>query len=252
MADTEQGLFFQDLARLSQALSSNPNLDPALTLQRLCLSDDTKSLEFFPVILSSCLTRTELADRFSMRAIAAGLSSTAERKRFRLLVAITHHLLKHLPGSSEQAQLRLVKYLNEFDAYLIDRVAEAFAAGTDIELGANKLGPERLRQTFLNNLVKAPEPKPKKLLTEELEAKREQTLRESLKEIFSARQAEIIERVLSGDSLTKTESEYYCRVIKIKLRALANKDLHSLATQLSTAARKTGARKTKLLSMDSL
>ena len=54
----------------------------------------------------------------------------------------------------------------------------------------------------------------------------------SLSLLFSPRQQDLIFKKLNGERLTKTEREYFSRVVKKKLKALADKDLHQLASQL--------------------
>ena len=55
--------------------------------------------------------------------------------------------------------------------------------------------------------------------------------------LFSKRQKEIILKRLKGNPLTKTEREYYSRVVKKKLKALANRDLQKIASTLVGADR---------------
>ena len=54
----------------------------------------------------------------------------------------------------------------------------------------------------------------------------------AMSQIFSKRQKEIFLKKLKGEKLTKTEREYYSRTIKKKVLALANPDLHKLASKL--------------------
>jgi hypothetical protein len=61
-------------------------------------------------------------------------------------------------------------------------------------------------------------------------------------ELFSAKQVEIIEKLLHNDPLSKTEREYYSRVIKKRLKALANPDVQSIASSLLLSSVKLRAR----------
>lgn len=58
-------------------------------------------------------------------------------------------------------------------------------------------------------------------LTDRLRLQREREVRLALARLFPPRQREIIEKVLSGLPLTKTEYEYHVRVVKRKLGAIA-------------------------------
>lgn len=54
----------------------------------------------------------------------------------------------------------------------------------------------------------------------------------SLSQLFSNKQKELFMKKLKGEKMTKTESEYFSRSVKKKVVALANSDLHKLATTL--------------------
>jgi len=57
-------------------------------------------------------------------------------------------------------------------------------------------------------------------------------LHHHLRLLFSPKQEELIMKKLKGDTFTKTEREYYSRVVKKKLKVLAYKPLHELASKL--------------------
>ena len=50
--------------------------------------------------------------------------------------------------------------------------------------------------------------------------------------IGNFKQKELFMKRLKGEKMTKTEREYYSRSVKKKVQALANSDLHKLATTL--------------------
>ncbi len=51
-------------------------------------------------------------------------------------------------------------------------------------------------------------------------------------EFFSPKQKELFLKKLKGESLSKTEREYYSRVVRKRILALANASLHLLAQQV--------------------
>jgi len=57
-------------------------------------------------------------------------------------------------------------------------------------------------------------------------------LHRHLRLLFSPRQKDLILKKLEGVSLSKTEREYYSRIVKKKLAALADKSLQELASRL--------------------
>jgi hypothetical protein len=55
---------------------------------------------------------------------------------------------------------------------------------------------------------------------------------EAASELFTDKQREVMHKVLNHESLTKTEREYYSRVVKRRLKALRNPDLQTTAATL--------------------
>ena len=60
-------------------------------------------------------------------------------------------------------------------------------------------------------------------------------LHQHLSLLFSPKQEELIIKRIKDESFTKTEREYYSRVVKKKLKAIANKVLQELATRLTSS-----------------
>jgi hypothetical protein len=54
-----------------------------------------------------------------------------------------------------------------------------------------------------------------------------------LSTLFSPKQKELVLKKYHGESLNKTEQEYYSRVVKKKIEALANSELRRIATALA-------------------
>jgi hypothetical protein len=54
----------------------------------------------------------------------------------------------------------------------------------------------------------------------------------ALSQFFSPKQKDLFKKKLDGELLTKTEKEYFSRVVKKKVMALANQDLHRMALKL--------------------
>jgi hypothetical protein len=57
-------------------------------------------------------------------------------------------------------------------------------------------------------------------------------LDQHLDQIFSCKQKELFKKKLNGKNLTKTEKEYFSRVVKKKVVAMANHDLHDMSKRL--------------------
>ncbi|UPT74160.1 MAG: hypothetical protein M0D55_20495 [Elusimicrobiota bacterium] len=88
------------------------------------------------------------------------------------------------------------------------------------------LDPGRIKRSFLNYYVQTRE-------AEGSDAKarlREDFRREyNLSLFFAPKQRDLLKKKLRGEALTKTEREYFSRVVKKKLLALADPDVQRLA-----------------------
>jgi hypothetical protein len=61
--------------------------------------------------------------------------------------------------------------------------------------------------------------------------------------LFPGKQKELVFKKLKGQRLTKTEREYYSRVVKKKLAAVADSEVHELAASLCSPVHRTRSRK---------
>ena len=69
-------------------------------------------------------------------------------------------------------------------------------------------------------------------LNDLLSVKEELGLEYALSQVFSPKQKELFLKKLRHEKLTKTEKEYFSRVVKKKALALANSELHRLSQKL--------------------
>ena len=53
-----------------------------------------------------------------------------------------------------------------------------------------------------------------------------------LSQFFTSRQKELLKKRAQNKPMTKTEKEYFYRVVKKRLKALANEELHQMARSL--------------------
>ena len=228
-SDVRPGLY-RDLEEWGYSLlRPQEGADPAELLKELVRAEEARLLEGFTVVLCSGLRR-EPPVALSFERIEESLASSGEKKRFRLLVGITWQLMLMLPDAREQRQL-LSDYLDKNDPNVLAEVRKAFAEGKSLNAGRTKLSVERLQTTF-SNYVLAAEKGERERLSEQIERAREISFNESLNDLFSERQVEIIRKVLARQTLTKTEREYYSRIIKKRMAAIANADLQTLAASV--------------------
>jgi hypothetical protein len=68
--------------------------------------------------------------------------------------------------------------------------------------------------------------------SKQLEEQRSVMFKEAVGELFTDKQRDLMFKVMNHQSLTKTEREYYSRVVKPRLKALRNPDLQTMAATL--------------------
>ena len=69
-------------------------------------------------------------------------------------------------------------------------------------------------------------------MTKKLDSERENQFQTALSILFTEKQKQILFKVLEHGTLTKTEREYYSRVVKPRVKALKNADLQLVASTL--------------------
>ena len=194
--------------------------DPNELLANLAKSAAPRMLEGFPVVLANALEKHR--DKVDLAAVEKLLPDESSRERFRKLMALSLYLfnvfgLENL-RPPEQARAGREKLLAE--------LRNAFEHNHPLALHPGNLDVERVKKTFLRYYMRASE-----VQTSESKANlREEFRREFyLSQFFAPKQRDLVEKKLRGEPLTKTEREYFSRVVKKKLLALADPDLHRLA-----------------------
>ena len=121
-------------------------------------------------------------------------------------------LKKSLPGED------LVK-LNTYKDFL---TRDEFVTVAGVQLDAKRL------QDYFQNYFK----NETTVFQEFQTASNDLALEYALSQVLSPRQKELFKKKLKGEWMNKTEREYFSRVVKKKVLALANEDLHHLAQRL--------------------
>ena len=99
--------------------------------------------------------------------------------------------------------------------------------GASLDVGGCAMSSDRLKTVFRNYFSQS-----QGRLSELLLVKDELSLEYSLSQVFSPKQKELFLKKLKREKLTKTEKEYFSRVVKKKVLALANQELHRLSQRL--------------------
>ncbi|MFO7599926.1 MAG: hypothetical protein R6X27_08975, partial [Candidatus Desulfacyla sp.] len=194
-------------------------------LDALFASGDLALIELIPILLSLffqsgfSVNLTPLFDRYG---IDSQQSETIQK-----FLLITLSLLKeeNLPlpaGSIDQETLLKKRWGDLVSSHVLE-------LGNGISLQIN-----RLREVFRQFAGQPPEAQPVRIEEEQgAVTPPPPQIHRHLRLLFSAKQEELILKKLNGEPLTKTEREYYSRVVKKKLKALADKNLQELASRLT-------------------
>jgi len=192
-------------------------------LDELASSNDSRLIEGFPVVLANC------AQRGLILNIQTFLSrhGTKSRKRRNLekLFLITSHLLS-------QEELKKPEGLDRIAESLKAKYGDLLLAEVvTLEKGVS-LSTERLRNAlrrYTTDLVGSKSARG----NEKTRQHRLFQVHLHLSTLFSPKQKELILKKLNGEPLTKTEQEYYSRVVKKKFEAIANSEVRRIATTLT-------------------
>jgi hypothetical protein len=202
------------------------------TLAEVVRSRDARLWEGFPVMLANALD-ADLLDHEQIRTVY--LESREEVCELHCLIALSLALY-HAWGFDKPQFEMLSRYLHQGDARAPDDFSEKLKSVQELNVCGRPMSSERLMTTFRNYYVHhqpngAPE-KDRRALSELLSAKQASDLEYALSQVFSAKQKELVQKKFRGEKLTKTEKEYFSRTVRKKLLALANLELHQLATKL--------------------
>jgi hypothetical protein len=227
MEALEKELLLRDVEKYGYYLASSASADPAGVLKRMVASDDGRVLEGVPVVLSNVLMSGKKLD---LESVELSLPASLQ-KRFRVLSAVTYHFLFWV-SDSELARKQLQRYLKNREPALAESVMDKLRNQHKVQVGAGLvLDEERLEKTYKNYVLEQ-FVETETNFSRKLEEQRSLLLNEAISELFTEKQKELMLKMLNHQALTKTEKEYYSRVVKPRLRALRNPDLQTMAVSL--------------------
>jgi len=192
-------------------------------LDSLVGSSDARLIEGFPVILANCAQR---GLKLNMQALLSRYSSRSQkRQKLEKLLLVSSELLRQEKVEEPEGLGTMAEPLKVKYGDLLSNETVRLARGVS-------LSTERLRNTLrrytagLQNFESARN-------KEKLRQQQSFQLHMHLSTLFSPKQKELVLKRLKGEPFTKTENEYYSRVVKKKLEALANSELKRIATKLT-------------------
>ena len=203
-----------------ERLSSKKALD---VLDELSGSEDSRLIEAFPLVLANCAHR---GIKLDIRGLLSRYGRKSQRRaNLEKLILASSDLLAQegldkpegLDGTVDSLRVKYGDLLKE----------------EVLDLGKHRfVSTERLRNALRRYAIDLGR----------FESVRERDRRRQLRSfqldlhlstLFPPKQKELVLKKLKGDPLSKTEQEYYSRVVKKKLEGLANSEVRKIALALT-------------------
>jgi hypothetical protein len=185
-------------------------------------SKDPRLWQGFPVMLANSKERKV----FDYDRVLTSLKAPDEKDYFHRLLLASFALYK-IQNLKSAWVSDLYKIFGPADKKDLGKLLNQFVANEYIQVGSVRLSTEKIKSVFRNYYEQA-----SSRMESLLSAREEFGLEYSLSQIFSPAQKDLVLKKLRREKLSKTEKEYFSRVVKKKLLALANPDLHRLARRL--------------------
>ena len=192
-------------------------------LDELASSTDSRLIEAFPVVLANCAHR---GIKLDIRTLLSRHGTRSQKRpRLEKLILASTDLLNQVGLEKPEGVDRVMKALRlKYGDLLVD---ENMALGKGLSVSTERLrNALRRYATDLERFESAREKERERQL-------RSFQLNLHLSTLFPPKQKELVLKKLNGEPLTKTEQEYYSRIVKKKLEALANSEIRKIASSLT-------------------
>jgi hypothetical protein len=199
-----------------------------IILDALAGAQDSALVSRFPSVLAICSRRGIEVD--SSNLLGRYWESNPKRQNLEKLLFISAELFRR-EGIPAPLHLRRI-------AESLKMRHAALAAADYVQLSSGLRVAVADMQSALKQFTRERPPERKPVPPPTLRAGSTH-LGQQLELLFSEKQKELIFKKLKNQHLTKTEREYYSRVVKKKLAVIAAPEIHELATALT----QTGSRK---------
>lgn len=196
--------------------------DANLTLADMVKSKDLRLWEGFAVVLANSAEKKA----FDYEAVKQYLKKPSDKSCFVSLVVLSLALYKFFNLKFSWAN-EFYRKLSDEKKRDLNNFLEKLKDSDNLKVSGQTMSCDRLKSVFNNYFSQA-----KAKLNNLLSVKDELSLEYSLSQVFSPKQKELFFKKLKREKLTKTEKEYFSRVVKKKVLALANPELHRLSQRL--------------------
>jgi hypothetical protein len=196
--------------------------DANATLADVVKSQDTRLWEGFPVVLANSAEKGLL----DYNVLKRHLGNVSGKQMLGSLMAMSMALYKALnldfPWAVELYQCLLDNKKKEYAGFM-----KKLKENKDLEVAGHLMSSQRLKSVFNNYFARA-----QSKVNDLLAVKEGFGFEYAMSEVFSPKQKELFFKKLKREKLTKTEREYFSRVVRKKILALANPELHRLSQKL--------------------
>ena len=191
------------------------------TLYEVVKGGDLRLWESFPVLLANANKGRD----FNSEALYKLFGNRKDKLTFEKLVALSLAVYRYF--DLKFWWLKVVeKQLSDQARSSVNKFLSCLKQDKKFSVTNRRMDPTRVRTAFQNyfsNSMSSPE---------EVHRTKDLYLAFSLSQVFSPKQKQLFLKKLRGEKLNKTEREYYSRVVKKKVTALANPELHQSAKSL--------------------
>jgi hypothetical protein len=227
MKALEREQLTEQLARYGyELLKPSPSASGEQVLARLARQDEVRLLEAFPVVLARLLHDRQALDWESKRWKPSDDFSPPEEKRLAFLLAASFWVLTSSGLTKHEKRLRQLLRKFKQGPQFVESLGPLFESSETLRMDGLELSAERLKNSFRLYHIR--------LFKNEQAEKKRQALQFDLllSELFTTRQKELLRKKYLNEPMTKTEKEYFYRVLKKRLKALAHAEIHQFARRL--------------------
>jgi hypothetical protein len=197
-------------------------LKPNETIAEVVKSKNIRLWEGFPIIFAN----SNKEHLFDLKETKKLLENEAEYTAFIELIFMSFSLYKFFNLNFSWGR-DLLNDIELSDNNRFNEFLSSFKNNNEFQLSGKRLDPKRIKELFNNYFVFVD-----KDVIKLDNVNDELSLEYAFSQIFTPKQKEIFLKRLQGKKLTKTEREYFYRIVKKKAMALANADLQRLAQQV--------------------
>ncbi len=191
-------------------------------LYDVIMSNEIRLLEGFPVILINAME----SGSFDYEKLVSKFKKINDKLTFVNFIELSLAVYKYQQLEFEGNNV-LLRKLSEDEKKNLNTFLECLKKNRTFNISNYQFSPERIKNIFLNYSKKE-----EKNIREVARKQEELSLEYALSQIFPPKQKNLFKKKLRGTEMTKTEKEYFSRVIKKKIIALSNSELHDMAKKI--------------------